>query len=193
MRTLAPVALFFFAVINLLGCAEEKVPVAAAPPTPSDLGIRRTPAPPMPSDLSPASARVYDLASLKRVTLRIAGKPFRMWVMDNPGKRQEGMMFLTPREVAADQGMVFVFPTTQKDDGSTGFWMRNTSLPLDIVYLSPQGRVTSIGEGVPFNETSVRPKGDYRWVVELRRGSAKRNGLKVGDAIPGIAALQADT
>lgn len=173
----------------LVACGDQAVPVASAPPAPPDSMNRTASAPPTETPLS--KARVYDLASLKTVKLSLRGKPYRMWIMDNPGKRQEGMMFLTPKEVARDQGMIFVFPTVQKAADGGGFWMRNTSLPLDIIYIGPDGRVVSVGNGVPFKESSVLPKGDYRWVIELLAGNAKEIGLKAGDRVSLPASLVA--
>ncbi len=121
---------------------------------------------------------------LKVALVTLKGKPFRLWLMDTGAKRQEGMMFLTKDDVADDQGMLFVFNEVQPADKSHGFWMRNCPLGLDIVYVSPGRTVVSVGKGEPYNETSVPPGGDYRWVVELKAGTAARIGLKAGDPAP---------
>ena len=122
--------------------------------------------------------RVHQLKSLKVVKLHAAGQNIDAWLMDNEQKRQEGMMFLTDKEVKPNQGMIFVFGPLQKQ--SDGFWMHNTYIPLDIIYLSPAKKVLNIRNGKPFDETPVYPAGQYKYVVELKGGMAKKLGIKPG-------------
>lgn len=103
--------------------------------------------------------------------------------MDNGGKRQEGMMFLRDEDVEEDQGMLFAFAEVQQKGEANGFWMRNTYIPLDIIYISPDGQVVNVGKGEPFKETSVPPGGSYQTVIELKGGTAARIGLKPGTRI----------
>lgn len=125
-------------------------------------------------------SRVYRRDDLKVETVQLNGKPFRLWIMDTGGKRQEGMMFLRDGDVEADQGMLFAFSDVQQKGEANGFWMRNTFIPLDIIYISPEGRVVNVGKGEPFNEKPVTPSGSYRNVIELKGGTAARIGLKPG-------------
>lgn len=125
-------------------------------------------------------SRVYPRADLKTVTVSLNGKPFKLWVMDTDGKRQEGMMFLRDEDVKDDEGMLFAFPDVQESGEANGFWMRNTYIPLDIIYLSPDGRVVNVGKGEPFSEKTVPPAGSYQNVIELKSGTAERIGLKPG-------------
>lgn len=117
----------------------------------------------------------------------------KLWIMDNPSKRQEGMMFLVDREVKDDEGMIFVFPETQPDDGKHGFWMHNTPLGLDIAYISKDKKIISIAKGQPFNDTMLEPKGEYLYVIELKLGLADRIGLKVGDKVKIPETLRTDS
>ena len=116
----------------------------------------------------------------------------KLWIMDNPSKRQEGMMFLVDREVKDDEGMIFVFPETQPDDGKHGFWMHNTPLGLDIAYIGKDKKIISIAKGQPFNDTMLEPKGEYLYVIELKLGLADRMGLKVGDTVKIPETLRTD-
>jgi uncharacterized membrane protein (UPF0127 family) len=131
--------------------------------------------------------RVHQLKDLEKYDQTIKGKPFHLWVMDSDAKQQEGMMFLTDAEVKADEGMLFAFtspqPTKYPNGNPRGFWMQNTLIPLDIIYLSPQGKVLNIGKGQPRNETTVPAAGEFLNVVELKGGTAARLGLKPGDTI----------
>jgi len=132
--------------------------------------------------------RVYQLKDLKRVTMTVKGKPIQAWVMDTEEKNQEGMMFLTDKDVKPDEGMLFVFDKVQKmkyDDGSArGFWMHNTLIPLDIVFMSPKGQVLNIGHGKVQDDTVVPSEGDFQYVLEMKAGAAARLGLKPGDTVP---------
>ncbi len=131
--------------------------------------------------------RVYQLDTLKKTDLDVKGTTIHAWVMDDEGKQAEGMMFLEDKDVKADEGMLFVFaevqPKTNPDGSPRGFWMQNTLIPLDIVFMSPQGKVISIGHGKRLDETNVPAGGEFQYVLELKAGTSERLGLKVGDTL----------
>lgn len=86
-----------------------------------------------------------------------------------------GLMYR--RELAADTGMLFVF--TGED--IRRFWMRNTYVPLDMVFLDARRVVVGIeANAVPLDETSRGPDAPAQYVVEVRAGAAKQHGLDVG-------------
>ena len=122
--------------------------------------------------------RVHQLKSLKVAKLQASGHSIDAWIMDNELKRQEGMMFLKDGEVKANQGMIFAFEQLQGP--SDGFWMHNTYIPLDIIYISAGKKVINIKYGKPFDETSLKPGSPYKFVVELKGGMAKKFGIKNG-------------
>ena len=153
---------FVAGALLIAACNDEK-PEAAAPPPPAKPVTQTTPDDPMKS-------RVYNLKDLKTVTIPLAGKPHRLWIMDDEGKRAEGMMFLTEAQVKEDEGMLFVFKDPQPP--ANGFWMHNCPLGLDIVYVTPQKKVLSVGDGVPYREESVMPGG----CLPLRRRAPARAG-----------------
>lgn len=132
--------------------------------------------------------RVHQLKDLQKYDQTIKGKTFHLWVMDTDAKQQEGMMFLTDAEVKADEGMLFAFdapqPTKYPNGNARGFWMQNTLIPLDIIYLSARGKVLNVGKGEPRNETTVPAAGEFLNVIELKGGTAARLGIKAGDTIP---------
>jgi uncharacterized membrane protein (UPF0127 family) len=125
--------------------------------------------------------RTYHLKDLQRVKLEANGKEIPVWVMDDEGKRREGMMWLTADDVSDDDGMLFAFPDVQP--ASNGFWMENTILALDIMYISEGKKVLDIQEGSPHDETSLKSSGDYKYVLEMKRGAAKRLGIAPGTLI----------
>lgn len=130
-------------------------------------------------------SRINQLKSLKKVDIKAAGTTVHAWIMDTESKRQEGMMFLTTKDVAENQAMIFVFTSTQSKDN--GFWMHNCPLGLDIIYIDPHHKVVNVGDGAPQNDKTVPALKDYDFVLEVRRGWAKRHGLKPG-ALVGIPA-----
>lgn len=121
--------------------------------------------------------RDHPLSSLDTANLDINGQTVRVWIMNDPDKTREGMMFLTDKDVAADQGMLFVYPQAEKQS----FWMRNTLIPLDIVFLDANGKLLNVVEGKPLDEkTHLNSKGPAQYVIELKAGTAKKLGAKPG-------------
>lgn len=132
-------------------------------------------------------SRTHQLKDLKKVDVQIKGHAVHLWVMDDALKQEEGMMFLTDGEVKADEGMLFAFDSVQNpffEDGKPkGFWMHNTLIPLDIVYMSPENKVLNVANGKIQDDTTLPARGNYKNVIELKAGTAARFGLKPGDAI----------
>jgi uncharacterized membrane protein (UPF0127 family) len=126
-------------------------------------------------------SRLYQLRDLKTAPIKAAGESITAWIMDDESKREEGMMFLDDKDVKENQGMIFVFPDVQA--ASNAFWMHNCPMGLDIIYIDKNKNVLNIGDGKPENDDPVKASGDYRWVLELKRGWSKRHGLKAGDMV----------
>jgi len=124
--------------------------------------------------------RIHQLKSLKVAKLTAAGHTIEAWVMDTVGKNEEGMMFLTDKEVKSSQGMIFLFPTIQPSDRAHSFWMHNTLIPLDIIYISAGKRVVNIAAGKIQDDTPLSARAPYLYVVELKQGTAKKFGIKAG-------------
>lgn len=103
-----------------------------------------------------------------KVTVELASKP---------EQRQQGLMFR--QQMDDDRGMLFIFP----GDSSVGFWMKNTYIPLDIAYLSAEGRVQEIRAARPLDETNLTPGAPYRYTLEVNAGWFARNGLGVGATV----------
>jgi uncharacterized membrane protein (UPF0127 family) len=75
--------------------------------------------------------------------------------------------------------MLFVFDDQQE----VGFWMKNTPMPLDLIFISKNGTVTAIRKGEPFSEALITPGEPVRFVLELKAGTAAKNGLARGDKV----------
>jgi uncharacterized membrane protein (UPF0127 family) len=96
-----------------------------------------------------------------------------------PGQRTCGLMFR--EEMAADHGMVFDFDVERE---GVSFWMRNTLIPLDMVFIRASGEVLNIAENTtPLSLEGVPAAGPVRYVLELNGGTADRIGLEAGDTI----------
>lgn len=103
---------------------------------------------------------------------------FQVEVADTNETRAKGLMFRT--EMAADAGMLFDFKTEQP----VYFWMKNTYLPLDMIFIRANGTVARIeANTVPLSERSVPSGSPVRYVLEINAGRAAQIGLKPGDVV----------
>ena len=84
------------------------------------------------------------------------------------------------RYMAADHGMLFEFDL----DAPTAFWMKNTYIPLDMIFIARSGIVTRIvANAEPLSERAIPSGGPCAAVLELNGGAAASIGLKVGDKV----------
>jgi uncharacterized protein len=98
--------------------------------------------------------------------------------MDTDALRSRGLMFR--RELDEARGMLFLF----EDESPRSFWMRNTCLPLDMVFVAADGFIVSILENVPtMNDDPRESKCAAKFVLELNAGFARRHGLKAGQSL----------
>ena len=96
-------------------------------------------------------------------------------VAADPKSRERGLMFR--RELAPDAGMLFQFQQNQP----VLMWMKNTYIPLDILFISADGRVVNIARGTtPFSLKTIGSDGPVRAVLELNAGTADRLGVAPG-------------
>jgi len=92
--------------------------------------------------------------------------------------RMRGLMFR--EQMDESQGMLFVFPVEEP----LSFWMKDTPLPLDIIFLGADRTIVTIRENtVPFSETSVPSDRPAQYVVEVNAGFAARHRLAPGDRV----------
>jgi uncharacterized membrane protein (UPF0127 family) len=112
-------------------------------------------------------------------------RSFTIEIADDPGERSRGLMFR--QEMDNDHGMLFVFEESQP----VGFWMRNTPLPLDLVFIGQDGKVRAIERGEPFSEAPIAPGESVQFVLELNAGTAAEAGIENGDLIRHPAISQA--
>ncbi|MBI1755678.1 MAG: DUF192 domain-containing protein [Fimbriimonas ginsengisoli] len=142
------------------------------------LGCSKSDAPPA-AQARDNPRRMFQLARLEKVELEAGGHRFKAWLMDTPLKQEEGMMHLTDEEVGADDAMLFAFDEPR----SMTFWMKDTLIPLDIAFISPDGKVLNVEVGHPLDESAVPSKGVAQFVVETKAGAAARLGLTSGAVV----------
>ena len=100
---------------------------------------------------------------------------FTVEIADTPEERARGLMFRT--DLPESHGMLFVFDPPQP----VAFWMKNTPLPLDILYVDASGRVLNIAERTtPFSEATLPSAGPVRLVLEINGGLSERYGIGPG-------------
>lgn len=103
---------------------------------------------------------------------------FRVELADNDTSRSRGMMFRT--SMAPDAGMLFDF----KHEQMASFWMRNTLLPLDMLFIKADGTILNIHQrAIPRDETGINSAGPVRAVLEVNGGTTARLGIKAGDRV----------
>ena len=99
-------------------------------------------------------------------------------IVHTPKARETGLMHRT--SMGAVDGMIFLFPKP----GTTPFWMKNTKMPLDIIFVSAEKRITYIGHNTTPN--SLVPVGNgvpYQTTIEIAGGRAQREHIKVGNVV----------
>jgi uncharacterized membrane protein (UPF0127 family) len=90
----------------------------------------------------------------------------------------QGLMFR--RQMAADAGMLFLHPSERE----LSMWMKNTYLPLDMLFIAADGRITRIAaRTVPHSLATISSEGPALAVLELNAGTAERLGIKPGDRV----------
>lgn len=126
-------------------------------------------------------------ASRPAAWVELKGRRFHVEVVDTEPLRQQGLMHR--KHLPMDQGMLFVFPREQP----LAFWMKNTLIPLDILYFDAQLRLVSVARNVPPCKSAVCPSypsaGPGQYTLELNAGVAETLGVRRGDALilgPGI-------
>lgn len=99
-------------------------------------------------------------------------------IVDNPGERRQGLMWR--RTLAPHHGMLFLYPQPTEAD----FWMRNTYIPLDIIFIRADGRVHRVAaHTLPETDTTIPSQGPILAVLEIGAGLAEQYGIGPGTRI----------
>ena len=115
--------------------------------------------------------------NLPTVTMQLGQKEFTLEVAATPEARERGLM--RRDSMPAGHGMIFVFA----DERPLTFHMKNTRIPLDIMFLNGQGKVVSIKQMRPYDLNLTPSDAPAKWAIELNQGAVARAGVNVGDVI----------
>ncbi len=128
-----------------------------------------------------AARAALDAMPRERVVVETRGPSrheFRAWRADTPETRARGLMFVA--ELGSDEAMMFVYEEPQV----RRMWMKNTYLPLDMLFVDERGCIVSIAERTtPLSLATIESVSPALLVVELKGGVASAKGVRVGDRL----------
>ncbi len=103
---------------------------------------------------------------------------FNIEIADDPAERAQGLM--NRENMPRTSGMLFIYDTPQ----AVAFWMRNTLIPLDMLFIDPTGVVSTIQENaVPLDETAIPGGENIQYVLEINGGMSELFGITVGSQV----------
>lgn len=102
----------------------------------------------------------------------VNNKQYKVKVATTDKEKQEGLQ--NKKELPKDEGMLFVYGKPQ----TVGFWMKDTLIPLDIIFINEDQEVISVYKGKP-NDTNIAEEDNVKYVLELNQNS----GIKEGDDV----------
>jgi uncharacterized protein len=169
--------IFYLLIISMLahvGCQPDQpktspVTTPTTPLPPSSTAPKEMPEPPFVQEgvldfYGPDGKKV-----LHRLSIEIAA---------NSEERQQGLMWR--KSMANDQGMLFIFEYPEIQ----GFWMRNTYIPLDIIYISDRLEIVSIQKNCPpLNDRSLPSGKPAQYVMEINAGLCDKLGIQPGNKV----------
>ena len=120
-------------------------------------------------------------SGLREVPLTIKSKTkahhFTVEVAATPEEQEKGLMFR--RSLAGDRGMIFPYDPPQE----VAFWMKNTLIPLDIIYIRSDGTIVRITKAEAMDLTPLPSGEPITGVLEIRAGRAAELGIQEGDTV----------
>ncbi|MDB5331537.1 MAG: hypothetical protein JWP03_2688 [Phycisphaerales bacterium] len=116
-------------------------------------------------------------AGLPVVKMQIGKQNYHIEVAATQSQQETGLM--KRDSMPDDHGMIFIFG----EEKVLEFWMKNTRIPLDIIFLDARGRVVSIRQMEPYDERHTSSGFPAKYAIELNRGAAADSGVKVGDRL----------
>lgn len=115
--------------------------------------------------------------AFESTTMTLKGKAFSIEVAQSTEQTERGLMYRD--SMAEDHGMLFVMPRLDTWE----FWMHNTRIPLDIIFIDRSGQVVEIHQRKAMDDTSMGPARPVQYVIELNMGTAQKIGLRRGDTV----------
>lgn len=134
--------------------------------------------------LMAGGSKISEKGELRKMSVSIKNNIFDVEVAETESQRNKGLMYR--ESLPQNAGMLFIFDKV----GIYPFWMKNTLIPLDMVWISESGKITYISENVqPCSNSleaickSVIPLSTAKYVLEVNSGVVKDLGIKIGDEV----------
>ena len=116
-------------------------------------------------------------SGLPVVRMKVGAKNYYLEVANTAATRQQGLM--RRDSMPDDHGMIFVF----RDEEPLSFWMKNTRIPLLVVYVDHDGKVVSTAHMKPYDETSTPSAGPAKYAIELNDDQDQASGVMAGQTL----------
>lgn len=120
---------------------------------------------------------------LSKVKITIGILRLTVEVANTPDSRAKGLMFR--KSLPEHTGMVFVFP----EETVLAFWMKNTTIPLSVIFVNKNGIIVSVKSLVPYSENPVSSSKLALYAIELNRGECERYNIKPGMRVDGLSSI----
>lgn len=126
----------------------------------------------------------HPLDHLDRAVIRILDDDYLVWLARTTEEKQQGLMGITEADLAPlpdgmERGMLFVWSV----DVMPSFWMKDTTVPLDLAYIRDDGVITETHALQPLDETPVPASTPIRYALEVRQGVFAARGIGPGDVV----------
>ena len=123
-----------------------------------------------------------DLATFAQSSVNIGTgarrQHFDVWIADTPTRQAQGLMFV--RDLPAGRGMLFPEPEARP----TAFWMKNTYIELDMLFIGPDHHIAKIAaRAPPLSLATISSDGPVIAVLEIKGGEAQRRGIRIGEPV----------
>ena len=140
----------------------------------------------LPLTLDAAPAGTLPLSAFPRERIAVETRAsfrrhlFEAWRAETPQTREQGFMFVEDRAVRPDQAMIFTYDPPEY----VAMWMKNTLLPLDMLFVDQRGCVVTIKQNAkPGSLATIESHVPVSLVVELKAGTVAAQGIAVGDRV----------
>ena len=126
---------------------------------------------------------LFSACQLKQHRVSLNDQSYVVELADTDNTRALGLMYR--EQMADDEGMLFIFPDIKK----RAFWMKNTLIPLDILYFDQNKKLVSISENTPPCKNTTTRCPNYpsakpaKYVLEINAGLSQKHGYKSGDEL----------
>jgi hypothetical protein len=177
-RKLAALLVFPLLIAALVAADEASPPAAGAASAVTSCANEH-----LPAEILAGDGPLGGATPLPVVDATYGDVKLRLAVANDETNRELGLMCVT--RLRPHRGMIFVFPQS----GDQEFWMKNTLIPLDMLWVAADGTITNVASGVPAStlqtpdDKVARRRGTGRYVIELPSGEAAADGLVAGKRI----------